>query len=98
MANPLNGRVKRLESSANRFYAFLPEGASIEEWLALHSVEPGAKAPDLIYELKSLSRTGYVRRYTTQIRRGTLEGDRWSYAIRSRARLHRRHATVGYQA
>ena len=74
MASPLQGRVKRLETTANiggaRYYAFIAELLNDEEWLEIYG---GADAPDVIYELKPLARTGYIRRYTKQVRRGSLD-------------------------
>ena len=74
MSSPLNGRVKRLEASANvgetRYYALLPDPMSREEWTALYC---DGNDRDIVEELKPLKPTGYVRRCCTRVRSGPLE-------------------------
>ena len=74
MASPLNGRVKRLESSAGmgqtRYYALLPDPMSMEEWTALYCI---SKERNIVEELKPLKLAAYVRRTRTRLRSGLLE-------------------------
>lgn len=74
MSSPLNGRVKRLEASANvgetRYYALLPDPMSREEWTALYC---DGNDRDIVEELKPLKPRGYVRRCCTCLRSGPLE-------------------------
>jgi hypothetical protein len=74
MANPLNGRVKRLEASAGmgetRYYALLPDPMSFEEWTALYC---SGNARNVVEELKPLKPGSYVRRCCTRLRSGPLE-------------------------
>jgi hypothetical protein len=74
MSSPLNGRLKRLESSAGmgetRYYALLPDPMSLEEWTALYC---GGAECNLVEELKPLKPSGYVRRSCTHLRSGPLE-------------------------
>jgi hypothetical protein len=73
MANPLNGRLKRLETEARvgvrHAFALLPETCeSIPEWLELHAHQD----KNQVQELKLLQQNSYVRRTKTRVRTGSL--------------------------
>jgi hypothetical protein len=77
MANPLNGRVKRLKASAGvgetRYYALLPDPMNLEEWAALYCGGRDGNDRNVVEELKPLKARSYVRRMCKRLRSGPLE-------------------------